>query len=317
MNNKAVLTCPETGEDITVSFREFTPQQAARLLDNNHPRNRNVKDAVVNNYAKQMRDGLWHPASGEAIKLSTINTDGRPREILVDGQHRLHGVIKSNTPTTFMTITGVPECAFAAIDDGVNRDLAAVMTINGVQFAGSMQRVSACLKTMYMFSLAPKKMSNLRSRKHKFSSNEMLKYYGQLDFFSEAMAAFHHKFKYSKLTKNFNPPAAMMCYYLIKGIDEKTDEALFTVTQSLESGTPFDGLLDKSPSHLVMSYIREKRAINAPLRSHDYIKMFYWAVEQTLSGKPLSSKKGMLEWNFDPANNPLHKRIIDRCVKNG
>ena len=69
----------------------ITPEIAAKLLSRKHPRNRKLKDGVVERYAKAMADGHWKDAiSSQPISISA---DG----FVQDGHHRLNAIIKSNT----------------------------------------------------------------------------------------------------------------------------------------------------------------------------------------------------------------------------
>ena len=73
--------------------REYiSPERAKAILQTN--RNvRRVSNETVNSYAADMRNGLWTEETGTAI---SIDTNGN----LVDGQHRLNAIIKSNTGIT-------------------------------------------------------------------------------------------------------------------------------------------------------------------------------------------------------------------------
>ncbi len=291
--SKATLTCPETGRDIKVSFREITPKQALALLGKNHPRNRAINQASVGCYAEQMLAGEWHPASAEAVKISDEG-------ILIDGQHRLHAVIKANVPIFFMVVEGVPEVAFSAIDDGVLRNLSAVLEINGIKVKGGTQRAASCLKNLIQIQFALKTNGSLRNaRAHKVSSTHALRFHANAKGFNDAMNKFCSQFNVGSVQDNFNTPTLIAMYYLFSGIDKATDEALFTVCQSFETGTPFDGLLNKSPCYHVMKQIRINRDKKLIMRSHYYQDLFVWALQHTLQGEPQDRVNSQLTPAFD------------------
>ena len=73
-------------------------------------KNRKVDDNLVDRYAHQMKKGLWD-VNGEGI---IIAESGR----LLNGQHRLHAVIKSGKTIQSVVIYGVEEEAFKTIDTG-------------------------------------------------------------------------------------------------------------------------------------------------------------------------------------------------------
>lgn len=90
----------------------ITPDIARALLTLNTG-NRKLTPGVVERYAEDMRKGLW-VFNGDAIRQSV---SGR----ILDGQHRLHAVIKSGVSITVMLITGLSEDVFATIDNGKPR----------------------------------------------------------------------------------------------------------------------------------------------------------------------------------------------------
>jgi len=71
-----------------------------------------------------MVEGRWK-LNGEPIILSDKGN-------LMNGQHRLHAVIRSNTPAYMMLTEGVDEAAFATMDAGINRTAGDVLAMNGV-----------------------------------------------------------------------------------------------------------------------------------------------------------------------------------------
>lgn len=88
---------------IALTIEEIDPAQAATMLLHN-TRNRPMKPATVNTYAKVMSSGDW-TFTGESISF-----DLRGR--LVNGQHRLSAVVKSGVPITVVVVRGVPDSAW-------------------------------------------------------------------------------------------------------------------------------------------------------------------------------------------------------------
>lgn len=72
---------------ITTEVVHVTPEQAAKWLERNHPNNRNVNWRMVEAFANDMRSGAW------ALTHQGICFDADQR--LIDGQHRLHAVVRS------------------------------------------------------------------------------------------------------------------------------------------------------------------------------------------------------------------------------
>lgn len=97
-----------------------TPSVAEQLLGKN-TKNRNLKASHVAHLAGQMTRGEWM-YTGDPLR---IDVTGR----LIDGQHRLHAVIKSGVEITFDVIRGLPVEAQDVIDTGAKRSVADLLTL--------------------------------------------------------------------------------------------------------------------------------------------------------------------------------------------
>jgi hypothetical protein len=85
----------------------ITPEMATKWLGSNE-RNRSVSQATVSGYAADMQAGAWrvtHQGLG-------FDVDGK----LIDGQHRLHAVIKANVPVAMLVTHNLPRDAQDVID---------------------------------------------------------------------------------------------------------------------------------------------------------------------------------------------------------
>lgn len=98
-----------------------TPEVASRLLENNEG-NRRIRPSVVTKYAAAMLHGNWK-VTPEPIVIS--NT-GR----LMNGQHRLHAVIKSGVSISLFVVRGVDVVLFEALDRGATRSAADALGID-------------------------------------------------------------------------------------------------------------------------------------------------------------------------------------------
>lgn len=76
-------------------IRTVTPALAKIWLYQNK-NNRAIRKHIVDNYAEQMKDGKWD-LTGQGI---TFDENGD----LIDGQHRLNAIIKSNTPVEMLIV---------------------------------------------------------------------------------------------------------------------------------------------------------------------------------------------------------------------
>lgn len=91
----------------------ITPEVAAELLARND-NNRLLKPDSVQKYARSMELGDWG-LTGQPI---IIDTNGN----LVDGQHRLHAVVKAGQSIEFLVVRGVRPEVMPVIDRGKSRD---------------------------------------------------------------------------------------------------------------------------------------------------------------------------------------------------
>lgn len=96
----------------------ITPQLAAHLLRFNHSNRPMIKSNV--NYWKSCI------VSGSALLTHqgiAIAGDLSNPERLIDGQHRLQGIVETGIPTRFMITMNVPQNTFEALDNGTPRSM--------------------------------------------------------------------------------------------------------------------------------------------------------------------------------------------------
>lgn len=107
---------------VTTRLVDVTPAMAEEWLGHNN-RNRHIRNAMVNAYARDMTAGRWE-LNGEAIKFDTDGT-------LLDGQHRLWAVIESGETIPMIVVDGLPAESQATMDSGVKRTAADVLGLDG------------------------------------------------------------------------------------------------------------------------------------------------------------------------------------------
>ncbi|GHF33233.1 hypothetical protein GCM10010218_12910 [Streptomyces mashuensis] len=112
------------------------PQLAARLLRRN-TKNRNLRTAVVEDYVRDIQAGTW-PLNGEAIKLDVQGN-------VLDGQHRLHAIVKAEEPVTTFIVGGLPPEAQTTMDSGLRRTTADALSLadetNAITVAAILRKV--------------------------------------------------------------------------------------------------------------------------------------------------------------------------------
>jgi hypothetical protein len=120
---------PEKNADPAAFFKglksvwaDVTPAMAKRWLENNF-RNRPLVEDVVAAYARDMVNGVWVPTH-QGIAFSD-------KDELIDGQHRLHAIVRSGVTIRMMVTFGIPAkiegsemTTMDAVDRGRTRSVA-------------------------------------------------------------------------------------------------------------------------------------------------------------------------------------------------
>lgn len=114
---------------IRCSIEQVGPTEADEMLKRND-RNRRTKWRQIDKYARDMADGKW-VLNGETI---VVADSGR----LLNGQHRLLAIIKAEATIQVIVVRGVPEAAFATMDQGSKRTVGDVLTIRGEENANTL-----------------------------------------------------------------------------------------------------------------------------------------------------------------------------------
>ncbi len=128
----------------------MTVEKAKELLENND-HNRKVTTSRVQEYAKEMTNGLWL-YNGESI---IVSVSGR----LLDGQHRLLAIVESGVEIEMELVEGVPDS-----DGGVDTFL----TIN------TKNRSNVDALTIAGFKDRPQHVAKLMAFKEAFNSKKLM-----------------------------------------------------------------------------------------------------------------------------------------------
>lgn len=106
------MTRKNTDPGITAEVELVKPATAEEWLGRNYT-NRTIRERVVAAYARDMEAGKWR-LSGEGIKFAA---DGQ----LLDGQHRLHAVIRADAPVWMLIVRGLAQETQLVMDSGAAR----------------------------------------------------------------------------------------------------------------------------------------------------------------------------------------------------
>ena len=165
----------------TMEFKKqlVTPSFAKQLLEAN-VNNRRVKQAVLLRYIQEMIAGRWKEDTGETIKISKTGK-------VLDGQHRLMAVVKSNIPIYFHIAYNVDETVFDVLDTGSVRNATDAFHIEGIK---NDNVIPSIIATYYVLSKGEvKKIINGDIPKNnKPSNNQLIEIYYQRESFWQSVA---------------------------------------------------------------------------------------------------------------------------------
>ena len=99
-----------------VSRMTVMPTMAANWLENANTNNRKIREAYARQLARDMAQGRWQ-LTHEAIAFD-------PHGVLLDGQHRLWGVVLADVPVEMHVWFDITPAALAVINGGKPRSLA-------------------------------------------------------------------------------------------------------------------------------------------------------------------------------------------------
>lgn len=99
---------------IEIKEVDVTPSLAQKWLNENNTHNRPLYEKVVETYARDMKRGKWI-LNHQGI---CFDEDGN----LIDGQHRLAGVVRSGKTQRFLVVRGMPKQQGANGDSVITQD---------------------------------------------------------------------------------------------------------------------------------------------------------------------------------------------------
>ena len=114
-------------ESITSEVKYLTPNDAMDLLSRFNTHNRNIRQDLVNAYARDMINGQWRYL-GDPIRFGT---DDKGKPLLLDGQHRLLALAKSGQTLPFKVEHGYKIADQLVMDTGALRFLSDNLKLMG------------------------------------------------------------------------------------------------------------------------------------------------------------------------------------------
>ena len=226
-----------------------TPEYAKRLLEKNIA-NRPLGKTIVDWYAYQMKLGQW-TVSGQTISISD-------KDELIDGQHRLHAIIKSGVSLWFTIAYNVPSGSFINYDNLKSRSAKDALAIEKIPNSTNIATMINAYNSIVVNSLSSlgfgfiigemSTRGGLRKDKSRFTNKEVLDlYHSNSDLWQEVYknaASFYKSkpiFKISQL--------GSIMYYLIN--DKMHDKAkVFEFFRQLHT--------NENVTNKTIFYLREK-----------------------------------------------------------
>lgn len=123
----------------TMELAQVDPNTALKWLGKNRG-NRQISAAVVNRYASDMRNGRWKPT----FQGIAFDSDG----YLLDGQHRLHAVVRADCTVTMAVFRGCDRSSFDCLDIGKSRSVADVLSVDDDDSARTIAAIARSLVSL-------------------------------------------------------------------------------------------------------------------------------------------------------------------------
>lgn len=114
----------------------LTPAYAQRLLERN-VNNRKISEKVIQKYIAEIRAGEW--------RLTPGGLGFDDQGALIDGQHRLHAIIRSNQAVPMLITLGLPTAGQEKVDRQRRRSLFDAFYLAGIATNRQEVEVATCL----------------------------------------------------------------------------------------------------------------------------------------------------------------------------
>lgn len=201
------------------------PKEATAWLENNKFSNRHVNDRTVDKITRDIKENKW-VYDGNAIKF---DKEGN----IIDGQHRLWAIIKSQKIVRALVVRHLSECAVNVIDTGKPRTNPDVLHFNG--FTNTNVLANACRISLgYKITEGDLGAWARNKSGDKISSSEMVKEASNNKKLIDAIASIGSQ----KFMKKFmGAGTAAFCYHLFSKKDKLHADEFFYL---LENGNNLD-----------------------------------------------------------------------------
>lgn len=280
----AQLAVPHDPERfITINFERVTPEMATQWLDSNHDDQRNLDEHLVSQYSRQMKDKQWQYDNGESVKF------GLSRRLL-DGQHRLRGVVASGEPQILMVLRDVDDSALLTMDMGKRRTLADLFVINKLEMPKGLTEsrlATIASGIFYLRRYALTKNTKTNSQRIDVVAKaatmrptplELFKFIKANPSIIERLSKLD-KYKVATIAKSFNISVVIMGWFIADMMDEDFAHSLMMTFQELMPQTPKG---KSCPSYRLVTALQKMRLDGKEPHRFESPWMFVWAVDSML-----------------------------------
>lgn len=275
----------------TVQLETITPDAAERLLRAGHERQRVLAEKVVDAYTHDMVNGRWE-ITGDTIK---VDTEGA----LIDGQHRLHAVIRAGVPIQMFVARGIATDTFAVLDQGRKRSFADYLA--GLKVENSTTVAAAVGKLAYY--AVGRRFEYIRHQTNHFTISDLITVWETepgLAGWARSATAIGSRFRFS--------PGAFCAFLYVAEVSKAAD--VHTFANQVLTGVD---LGPNDPPGLLRNSLLERLATRGERRYSNeyYTNVVIRAWNAYARGEELKMLKGSVQGKpvtvFDP-----HGRIDNR-----
>jgi hypothetical protein len=229
---------------------KITPEKANEYLIKNAHNQRKIKAKHVDFLANEMKNGHW-VFNGDPIRFDANNN-------LIDGQHRLHAIVKSGITQELFVITGLEQNAMFSIDSGrVVRGADDYLHIAG-------EKYTSTLGSSIVFCLLYEKGRLFQA--HRVSQYEIIEYLAKNPDIRTSCESIQTKWVKRLMT----PSLAAGFHYLFSKIDKEKADDFFDIIErgiySQISNAPNvlrDSLMEKKITNRNANMILSKKYVVA------------------------------------------------------
>jgi hypothetical protein len=195
--------------ELQIKKQLITPSIAKNYLEANIG-NRPVSKQVLGRYINEMVNGRWKENTGELIKVSKTGK-------ILDGQHRLHAVIKSNCSIYFHVIDNLEDSIFDVIDTGKSRNASDCFSIAQVKRANTIPSI------IKQFHLLKSNYRNQAGKQFTLTNSQLLDEYYKNELYWQNVARITHNW-YDSFAKILSPSLIGGLYAFFDSVNSQKAE---------------------------------------------------------------------------------------------